>query len=114
MAATRTRRAYDHRLRELVRRTGEITIATRVGVPHSTASGWLLSTRRRVVTLQDAERVEADLRAEVAGLRSRLRRLSAVLRVLVALVRALPPLRARPGPPSRDRAHSQAHEVRLR
>ena len=89
MAATRTRRTYDHRLRELVRRTGDITIATRAGVPRSTASGWLWSARRRVVTLQDAERAEADLRAEVARLRRRLRRRTAVLRVLVALVRAL-------------------------
>ena len=32
---------YDHRLRDLVQRTGNQTIATDLGVPRSTARGWL-------------------------------------------------------------------------
>ena len=34
-------RVYDHRLRELVRTTGDTGVATRLGVPRSTAQGWL-------------------------------------------------------------------------
>ena len=32
---------YDHRLRDLVRQTGDIGIATATGVPRTTAAGWL-------------------------------------------------------------------------
>jgi len=37
----RLQRTYDHRLRDLVRRTRDLTIATRAGVPRSTAADWL-------------------------------------------------------------------------
>src|SRR5262245_37535948 len=37
----RRQRRYDHRLRNLVQRTGDVTIATDLGVPRSTARGWL-------------------------------------------------------------------------
>jgi len=87
MATTRRRRSYDHRLRELVRTTGDITIATGAGVPRSTAAGGLRSARRPVVTVPGAQ-ADADLRAEVARLRWRVRRLTVLLRLLLALVRA--------------------------
>jgi hypothetical protein len=38
---SRPKRRYDHRLRDLVQRTGDLTIATDLGVPRSTARGWL-------------------------------------------------------------------------
>lgn len=41
MAVKRTQRVYDHRLLCLVQDTGNVAIATRVGVPRSTAAGWL-------------------------------------------------------------------------
>ena len=37
----RPQRRYDHRLRNLVQRAGDVTIATDLGVPRSTARGWL-------------------------------------------------------------------------
>jgi len=37
----RTQQRYDHRLRNLVQRTQDVTIATDLGVPRSTARGWL-------------------------------------------------------------------------
>jgi hypothetical protein len=37
----RPQQRYDHRLRHLVHRTGDVTIATDLGVPRSTARGWL-------------------------------------------------------------------------
>ena len=41
---TRPQQRYDHRLRDLVHYTGDVTLATDHGVPRSTARGWL---RRR-------------------------------------------------------------------
>jgi hypothetical protein len=43
---------YDHRLRELVQRTGDLTIATDLGVPRSTARGWLGAAPTVVVSLE--------------------------------------------------------------
>jgi hypothetical protein len=42
MTTTRRRQqSCDHRLRDLVQGTGNVTIATDLGVPRSTARGWL-------------------------------------------------------------------------
>ena len=43
VATMRTQRRYDHRLRDLVRTTGDIELATRIGVPRSTARGRLVA-----------------------------------------------------------------------
>ena len=37
MTTSRAQQRYDHRLRDLVQRTGDLTIATDLGVPRSTA-----------------------------------------------------------------------------
>jgi hypothetical protein len=42
----RLQQHYDHRLRNLVQRTGEVTVATDLGVPRSTPRGWLARRRR--------------------------------------------------------------------
>ena len=41
----------DHRLRDLVQRTGDLIIATDLGVPRSTARGWLGAAPTVVVSL---------------------------------------------------------------
>jgi len=52
MASTvRPQQRYDHRLRDLVHRTGDVTIATDLGVPRSTARGWLRRAPEVVVGL---------------------------------------------------------------
>jgi hypothetical protein len=78
---------YDHRLRDLVRQTGDIGIATAAGVPRSTAAGWLRRDLQSVVTVAVLDMSESDLRAEVVKLRRRVRTLSAVLGLLVAVLR---------------------------
>ena len=78
---------YDHRLRDLVRQTGDIGIATAAGVPRSTAAGWLRRDLQSVVTVAVLDMSESDLRAEVVKLRGRVRTLSAVLGLLVAVLR---------------------------
>lgn len=88
MPARRLQQSYDHRLRQLVQDTGDVTIATRVGVPRSTASGWLRRPTPPPVTLDLLDMDERELQAEVVRLRRQVERLLALLRLVVALVRA--------------------------
>ncbi len=86
-SATRTLRRYDHRLRDLVRSTGDIGHAERRGVPRSTARGWLTSTRAEVVTLHVVDMDVFILQQEVVALRARVERLVAFLRLVVVLLK---------------------------
>jgi putative transposase len=83
----RQQRTYDHRLRALVRETGDLTVATRRGVPRSTAAGWLRAERQDIVTLDIFDKTESQLQAEVLKLRRRVRVLGAVVRLLLQLLR---------------------------
>ena len=49
--AGRRQQQYDHRLRDLVQRTGDVTVATRFGVPRWIARGWLRKAPKVVVSL---------------------------------------------------------------
>ncbi len=87
MPEPRRQRTYDHRLRELVRTTGDASIATNIGVPRSTATGWLHAEPQDVVSLAVLDAETADLQAEVLKLRRRVHILVAVVRLLLALRR---------------------------
>jgi hypothetical protein len=66
----RPQQRYDHRLRDLVQRTGDLTLATDLGVPRSTARGWLRATPTIVVSLEVADLTEPELRQEILKLRN--------------------------------------------
>ncbi len=83
----RRQRVYDHRLRDLVRRTRDVSIATDLGVPRSTAMGWVGGDAQSVVTLDVLDRSVVELQAELIKLRRRVRTLSAVVRLLMTLRR---------------------------
>ena len=87
MTTARPQQRYDHRLRELVQRTGDATIATDLGVPSSTARGWLRTAPAVVVSLDLADLPERELRHEVLKLRRRVQKLAALLRLVLALLR---------------------------
>ena len=87
IATTRTQQKYDHRLRNLVRSTGDIEQAIQRGVPRSTARGWLTSDRSKVVTVDVADMDTLSLQQEVLALRKRVERLLALLRLLVVLLK---------------------------
>jgi putative transposase len=55
----------DHRLRDLVRHTGDVIVATDLGVPRSTARGWLDAVPTVVVSLEVANLTEPELRQEI-------------------------------------------------
>ena len=86
-STTRIQCKYDHRLRELVRSTGDIGHAIQRGVPRSTARGWLKSTPAEVVTLDVVDMDTLSLHQEVLRLRSRLDRLVALLRLLIVVLK---------------------------
>ena len=83
----RPQQRYDHRLRNLVQRTGDVTVATDLGVPRSTARGWLAATPTVVVCLDVGDLPEPELRQEVLKLRRRVQKLTALLRLALALLR---------------------------
>jgi hypothetical protein len=96
----RQQRTNDHRLRELVRETGDLTVATKLGVPQSTAAGWLLGTTQDVITLDVLDLKETQLQAEVLKLRRRIRVVGAVVSLLLAVLRVSEfRLEAKPLPP---------------
>src|SRR5215831_10595179 len=87
MTTDRPQKRYDHRLRELVQRTGDLTIATDLGVPRSTTRGWLRTAPTVVVSLDVAGLTELELRQEVLTLRRRVQKLAALLRLALILLR---------------------------
>ena len=84
----RAQRRYDHRLRDLVRGTGDVTIATDLGVPRSTARGWLREAPKVVVSLDVTNLRTPELQQEILELRRRVRKLTAFLRLALALLRS--------------------------
>ncbi len=84
---TRRQQSYDHRLRDLVRQTRYVTIATDLGVPRSTARGWLTKTTRPVVTLEEPRERVPELQRESLHLRRRVQKLTALLRLVVVVLR---------------------------
>jgi len=76
----RPQQRYDHRLRNLVQRTGDVTIARNLGVPCSTARGWLGKIPNLVVSLDVTDLRASELHQEVLELRRRVKKLTALLR----------------------------------
>jgi putative transposase len=83
----RTQKTYDHRLKELVRSTQDITCSVRHGVPRSTARGWLKAPANEVISIDVVQLDAIGLQKEVMRLRARLQKLNALLRVMIAVLR---------------------------
>jgi putative transposase len=83
---SRPQQRYDHRLRDLVQRPGDLTIATDAGVPRSTARGWLRAAPTVVVSLEVADLTDVELRQQILELRRRIEKLAALLRLALALL----------------------------
>ena len=84
--ASRPQRRYEHRLQDLVRCRGDLTIATDLGVPRSTARGWLAAAPTVVISVDVASLTEVELRQEIVKLRQRVDKLAALLRLALALL----------------------------
>ena len=74
-ARTRPQCSYDHRLKELVRTSGDLSVAIELGIPRSTALGCLRDSPRQVASLDILSLKEQGLQHEVLMLRQRIRKL---------------------------------------
>ena len=84
----RRQQRYDHRLRNLVQGTGDVTIARDLGVPRSTARGWLGMAPKVVVSVDVTHLKAPELQQEILKLRRRVKKLTALLRLALALLRS--------------------------
>jgi hypothetical protein len=84
----RLQQRYDHRLRDLVQGTGDVTLATDLGVPRSTARGWLGTAPKVVVSLDVTDLRASELQQEALELQRRVKKLTALLRLALALRRS--------------------------
>ena len=82
-----TRRAYDHRLRDLTCKERNPHLFARLGVPRSTAASWLRRGPRAVVSAELLDDDHKELQARVLKLERRIDLLLALLRLLSLLVR---------------------------
>jgi putative transposase len=87
MSERRVQRRYDHRLQDLVRETGDLSIATELGVPRSTAAGWLSAEPQEVISLDLLDMRELQLQAELVKQQRRVRLLGGVVGLLMAVLR---------------------------
>jgi len=85
--SNRVQRAYDHRLRNFVHDTGDSSHATRIGVPRSTASGWIKRDKKTVVSLKSHDHDIEKLECEVVRLRSQVVKLRAIVRLLFVVLK---------------------------
>jgi hypothetical protein len=85
-ARSRCQRSCDHRLKELVRTSGDPALAVDLGIPTSTVTGCLCNPLQQVMILDVLSMEEQELEREVLMLRQRVRKLLALLRLLVALL----------------------------
>ena len=87
-AAPQYRRAYDHRLREHVHRTGARSLGHGLHVPRSTISSWKRRGPRSVVSLEAFGHDREQLLGTIEKLEARVRILAATVRLMLALLRA--------------------------
>ena len=87
VATTRIQNRYDHRLRELVYKTQDVSCALQYGVPRSTARSWLTAPSVPVVAADPLSRDALQLQQELLRLRTRVQKLIAVLRVLLVVLK---------------------------
>jgi len=84
---TRSRRTYDHRVKEQIIRTRNPDLFPELGIPRSTALSWIRRGPGGVVSFDDDREKGAVLRDRIARLENRISMLTALLRLVFALQR---------------------------
>jgi len=87
MLISACRRAYDHRLRDLVCEQRDPTLLHELGVPRSTAASWIRRGQRPVISAEVLAMDQQELQTAVLALQRRARFLLAILRLAFLLVR---------------------------
>jgi transposase InsO family protein len=83
----RSRRAYDHRIKEQIIRAGDPELFPELEIPRSTAVSWIRRGVGEIVSLVQADGGEPALQERIAKLEGRVAILTAVLRLVLALLR---------------------------
>ena len=83
----RSRRVYDHRIKEQIIRAGDPELFPELEIPRSTAVSWIRRGLGEIVSLVQADGGEPALRERIAKLQGRVAMLTAVLRLVLALLR---------------------------
>ncbi len=81
------RRIYDHRIKEAIIGSRNPSLFPDLQIPPSTARSWIQRGLAEVVSLNRDGVTEAGLRERIATLEGRVRTLSGVLRLTLALIR---------------------------
>ena len=83
----RSRRTYDHRIKEQLAFSGNPDLFPELEIPRSTARSWIRRGVGQVVSLESEHEAEAALRTRIFELEHRTAMLIAVLRLVLALLR---------------------------
>ena len=83
----RSRRTYDHQIKEQIVFSGNADLFPELEIPRSTALSWIRRGVGDVVSLDAEHEVEAALRTRVLELEHRTAMLIGVLRLVLALLR---------------------------
>ena len=76
------RRAYDHRLRDLVCDARDPALFAQLGIPRSTAASWIRRGARPVVTTELFGKDQQQLRARILKLERRVQVLLGIVRLV--------------------------------
>ncbi len=87
MTTLRTRRSYDHRIREMICETGDPALFPELKIPRSTIRSWLHRGIPDVVTCELLSAEKTELLAELQELRHRAAVLGTIVGLLVAMLR---------------------------
>ncbi len=87
MTTLRTRRTYDHRIREMICETGDTDLFPELKIPRCTIRSWLHRGIPDVVTCDPLSAEKTELLAELQELRHRVAVLGAIVGLLVAMLR---------------------------
>jgi hypothetical protein len=87
MTTLRTRRTYDHRIREMIWETGNPDLFPELKIPRSTIRSWLHRRISDVVTRDRPSAEKSELPVELQELRHPLAVLGAIVGLLVAMLR---------------------------
>ena len=82
----RSRRTYDHRIKEQITRAGDPDLFPDLEIPRSTALSWIRRGVGDVVSFDQVDGGELALRDRIAALQQRITMLTAVLRLVLALL----------------------------
>lgn len=83
----RSRRTYDHRIKEQIIRSGDPELFPDLEIPRSTAVSWIRRGVAEIISLVQADGGEPALRERIAKLEARVAMLTAVLGLVLALLR---------------------------